>query len=118
MLKDVLQEKIVNPVVRSGGVIISIGKIKKADERNNLCDIFYVDKDGKPSNKDNVAIRLTGNDTWFPSKGDLVAIEDRGSAVCVIGPAIKDYAAEEREKHKPTKDVHPDSSGSIGGCIF
>lgn len=118
MLKQSLQDRIVNPVARGNWVAVSTAVVKTADEKNNLCSIKYVDKDGRMGNKDNVEVRLTGTDSWFPKIGDRVTIEDRGSMVVILGPAVKNYSSEEREKNKPTRDIHPEPSSSIGGCVF
>ena len=118
MLKQFIKENIVNPVVHDGASAILSATVKTADEKNNMCSIVYVDKDGKPSNKNNVQVRLTSANTWFPKAGDKVVVEDRGDLVSILGPAVHNYATELRERNKPRCDIHPEPSGCVGGCVF
>ena len=59
-LKNILQNRIVNPTARINNVITTIGVVTDSDESNNTCNIFYIDKSGCKRNKDNVVVRLYG----------------------------------------------------------
>jgi hypothetical protein len=119
-LKQILQDRVVNPANHSRGSITTIGQVTKSDEINNMCSIKYIDKDGFKRNKDNVAVRLYGNGgDWFPAEDDYVVIEDNGDTVAIVARHVGNYNMDVRSKLRLTKDVHSDSyGGAVGGQIF
>jgi hypothetical protein len=119
-LKQIIQDRIVNPADHSRGGITTIGQVTKSDEINNMCSIKYIDKDGNKRNKDNVTVRLYGNGgDWFPAEDDYAVIEDNGETVVIVARHVGNYNMDVRSKLRLTKDVHSDSfGGAVGGQIF
>ena len=119
-LKQIIQDRIVNPADHSRGGITTIGQVTKSDEINNMCSIKYIDKDGFKRNKDNVTVRLYGSGgDWFPGIDDYVVVEDNGDTVVVVARHVGNYNMDVRSKLKLTKDIYSDSSGgAVGGQIF
>jgi len=120
-LKNILQNRIVNPTARINNVITTIGVVTDSDESNNTCNIFYIDKSGCKRNKDNVVVRLYGSGAdWFPKVGDAVVVEDSGDTVVVVARHVGNYSMDVRSKRQLRQDVLSDSSGcqSIAGHIM
>lgn len=119
-LKDILQDRIVNPVARSVSTITTVGVVTDSDENNNTCSVQYVDKEGKKRNKNNVAVRLYGSGTdWFPAVDDNVVIEDSDDACIIIARHVSNYNIDVRSRMALQNDVFSDGEGSwLGGQIF
>lgn len=119
-LKQILQNKVVNPADHSRGTITTIGQVTKSDEINNMCSIRYIDKSGFKRNKDSVTVRLYGNGgDWFPAVDDFVVLEDSGETCTIVARHVGNYNMDVRSKLRLTKDVHSDShGGAVGGQIF
>ena len=56
--KAQMRNTLINSVARLTDRIVTIGKVTKSDEINNMVSVQYVDKNGKSLNKDNVPVRL------------------------------------------------------------
>ena len=119
-LRSSLRNSLVNSVARLTDRIITIGKVTKSDEINNMVSVQYVDKHGKTRNKDNVTVRLYGNGgDWFPSRNDLVVIEESDSDIAVVGRHVGNYNMDVRSKMQLEQDNYSDSGGgATGGYIF
>ena len=118
--KSGLRNSVINSVARLTDRIVTIGKVTKSDEINNLVSVRYVDKNGKTRNRDNVTVRLYGNGgDWFPSVGDYVVIEESNSDFSVVARHVGNYNMDVRSKMKLASDVYSDSSGgAMGGQMF
>ena len=115
-LKNILQNRIVNPTARINNVITTIGVVTDSDESNN-----YIDKSGCKRNKDNVVVRLYGSGAdWFPKVGYAVVVEDSGDTVVIVARHVGNYSMDVRSKRQLRQDVLSDSSGcqSIAGHIM
>lgn len=119
-LKQLLQDRVMNPADHSRGSITTVGQVTKADEINNMCSMKYIDKDGFKRNKDNVTVRLYGNGgDWFPAVDDYVVVEDGGDTCVIVARHVGNYNMDVRSKLRLTQDIHSDSyGGSVGGQIF
>jgi hypothetical protein len=119
-LKNLLQERVVNPATHINNIITTIGIITDSDESNNTCSILYIDKSGSKRNRDNVVVRLYGNGAdWFPAVGDTVVIEDTGDTVVVVARHVGNYSMDVRSRRQLRQDILSDAGGCqmVGGCI-
>lgn len=118
--KAQMRNTLINSVARLTDRIVTIGKVTKSDEINNMVSVQYVDKNGKSRNKDNVSVRLYGNGgDWFPSVGDLVIIEESNDDMSVIARHVGNYNMDVRSKMLLKQDIYSDSGGGTsGGYIF
>ena len=118
--KSGLRNSVINSVARLTDRIVTIGKVTKSDEINNLVSVRYVDKNGKTRNRDNVTVRLYGNGgDWFPSVDDYVVIEESNSDFSVVARHVGNYNMDVRSRMKLASDVYSDSGGgATGGQMF
>ena len=119
-LKQLIQNRIVNPADHTRGGLTTIAQVTQVDEINNMCSIKYIDKSGFKRNRDNVTVRLygTGGD-WFPALDDFVIVEDNGDTCVIIARHVDNYNMDVRSKLRLTQDIHSDSfGGAVGGQIF
>ena len=118
--KAQMRNTLINSVARLTDRIVTIGKVTKSDEINNMVSVQYVDKNGKSRNKDKVPVRLYGNGgDWFPSVGDLVIIEESNDDMSVIARHVGNYNMDVRSKMLLKQDIYSDSGGGTsGGYIF
>lgn len=118
--KAQMRNTLINSVARLTDRIVTIGKVTKSDEINNMVSVQYVDKNGKSRNKDNVTVRLYGNGgDWFPSVDDLVIIEESNDDMSVIARHVGNYNMDVRSKMLLKQDIYSDSGGGTsGGYIF
>ena len=119
-IKKIIQNKMINPDGHNRKSLWSAAQVVKGDEKNNVCEIDFIDKDGNRRNKKNVKVMLYGGSSnWFPADNDFVMVEDRGSQVFIVDKFVGNYRQEVSAKQTLTKDVHSDANTSTaGGCIF
>ena len=120
-LKQLLQNRIVNPAGHANNAITTLGVVTDSDESNNTVSVRYVDKSGKKRNRDNVVVRLYGNGAdWFPAVDDTVVIEDTGDTVVVVARHVGNYSMDVRSRRQLRQDVHSDDSGcqAPGGFVM
>ena len=116
-LKGQFIDRLITPITQEIEAFITVAKVIKADSKNNICDIEYVDKRGKAKKRENVPLRLMGTGMeWFPVEDDLVDIEIERRSCVIVGRHIDDYNADVRSKMKLTQDCFSDSAGSPPGA--
>lgn len=120
VLQQQIRNKIVTPITYENEIIITVAYVIKADDKNNSCDIRYIDKHGRIRNQDNVAVRLSGlGMDWFPVKGDYVTIELSRNSCAIIARYITNYNMEVRSKMELKQDIYSDSMGyNPGASIY
>lgn len=117
-VKNLIHQKIVSPAIHNDRGMHVIADVLQSDEKNNLCTVKYIDKNGILRNRDNVSVRLAGAE-WFPAEGDQVILEDHGKYAVIIGKNDSGYAAYIRSQNELKQDLYADtSSNSCGGWIF
>lgn len=117
-IKQIIHQNIVAPAAHTSGSIHTIAEVLQSDEKNNLCTVKCIDKNGILRNRDNVPVRLTGS-SWFPAEGDKVIVEDFGKYINIVGKNDSGYAADTRSQNELKQDIYADSSSnSCGGWIF
>lgn len=120
-LKQLLQDRVVNPATHINNSITTIGIVTESDESNNTCSVLYTDKTGNKRNRDNVVVRLYGNGAdWFPAIGDTVVIEDTGDTVVVVARHVGNYSMDVRSRRQLRQDILSDTGGcqTPGGSIM
>lgn len=119
--KTKIQDQIVNPADHIRGKLTTIAVVTKSDERNNVCSIEFIDKDGYRSNKDSIAVKIysPGIIGWFPIEGDFVVIEEFNGKITITGKHDGGYSASIRSKSQIKKDIFSDNGGgAMAGLIF
>ena len=116
-LKQQLLDRVVTPITQENETFVTPAFVVSADDKNNCCDIQYIDKHGKLRTKENVTVRLTGSGMeWFPTAGDYVNVEI-GREICVIvARAIANYNMDVRSKMELKQDIYSDSLGAPPGA--
>jgi hypothetical protein len=116
-----IQEKIIGPAGQARRDSSLIATVTKTDEKNNVCSILFIDKDGYKSNRDNVSVKIynSGIIDWFPVVGELVHIKDDGIGVVIESKCEAAYRTNVRPRIELKKDILPTSFGyTMGGTIF
>lgn len=117
MLRQKIRDKIVTPVTYENEVITTTAFVLRADDKNNCCNIRYIDKHGKIRDRDNVIVRLTGSGMdWFPIKGDYVTIELARDTCVITARSITNYNMDVRSKMELKQDIFSDSLGYPPGA--
>lgn len=117
MLRQKIRDKIVTPVTYENEIITTTAFVLRADDKNNCCDIRYIDKHGKIRDRDNVIVRLTGSGMdWFPIKGDYVTIELARDTCVITARSITNYNMDVRSKMELKQDIFSDSLGYPPGA--
>lgn len=117
---DVIKDRAIEPITNELKSVTTLALVKKADEKNNTCDIQYVDKNGLVRNRNNVSVRLYGNGTdWFPKRGESVVVQETETTCEVIARYVQNYNMDVRARMKLKMDIYSDSSGADpGGTIY
>ena len=105
--KNLLSDRIVSPGITNNATTTSYGIVSKANEKENVCDITYVNSSGKVSRKENVEVQiLNGRNDWFPKQGELVTtIETNDNQPLITGQLIRDYVRDLKDKREYKKDI-------------
>lgn len=117
ILRQQIKDKIVTPITYENEIMHTVAFVVKSDDKNNCCDIRYIDRQGQIRNKDNVTVRLTGSGMdWFPVKGEFVTIEVTRDICVIIARCISNYNMEVRSKMELKQDIYSDSGGYPPGA--
>ncbi len=102
LVSKVSQNNIVNNALSS-----SYGIVLKSDEKENICDITYINRSGKMVHRSNVEVKMwTKKDDWFPKPGELVITqESNDNSPVIIGQLIRDYIRDVKPERTYEKDV-------------
>lgn len=119
-LKDTISNKVVSPSIEASINYKSSALVLDADEKTNLCKIFYTDARNKQRHRENVKVKLRDKkDRWFPKPGDAVEVNVFGDDVIIIGESITDYATQVKPLQYTKNDVYVDGAdSSVGNFIF
>lgn len=110
-LKRKIQETIVDPAAHTRRSFSMVALVLESNERNNLCTIEFIDKDGYKSNKNNVPVRLYNSCIidWFPKTGEYVNVEETDGAITILSKYEGGYGSSVRVNTKLKKDILPTS---------
>lgn len=117
-IKSLLQNKLVAPNVDTNNYSRSVALVLQAYEKDNVCDIKYLDAQSRIRNRERVKVKITNNDDWFPQQGDIVEIEVFQDVVIIIGSVVSDYNTQIRPKNKLKQDIYADGVDSSVGCYI
>lgn len=116
-LRQQLLDKVITPITYENEIMTTIAFVLNSDDKNNCCDIRYIDKQGRIRNRNNVIVRLTGSGMdWFPVKGDYVTIELARETCVIIARSITNYNMDVRSKMELKQDIYSDSMGYPPGA--
>lgn len=117
ILRQQIRDKIIAPITYENEALATIAYVLRSDDKNNCCDIRYIDKQGKIITRNNVIVRLTGSGMdWFPVKGDYVTIEISRDTCVIIARSISNYNMDVRSKMELKQDIYSDSMGYPPGA--
>lgn len=71
---------------------ITTAKVLQSHEKNNACDIEYVDNKGQICQRKGILLKISDPKMlgYFPHKGDVVYLECYKSTLLITGPYYKD----------------------------
>ena len=117
-IKDLLASKTVLPSLANTQVSKSFGIVTRANEKDNVCDIIYIDNSGKRSNKTNVEVLIKSrDDNYFPHLYEYVEVEEIGNDnnIKITGTYICDKDSTYIER--VDKDIYPSKKTVTRGKI-
>lgn len=120
-LKNKLVNNIVAPVASSHSAIPLDATVTKINERNNTCDIKYVNENAVEIEQKNIPVLMYNECIidWFPKEGEHVLISIRNNDIMITGPNYNGYFGTVKNKMNLKQDILSDASTStLGGCIF
>lgn len=115
-----LQEEMVNPADQVRRDASYVARVTHANEKNNICSVSFIDKDGYVSNKDNVPVRIYNQSfiDWFPIKGEMVTVEDSDGNLSIVSKFEGGYGSRIRAGTELKHDIYTSSFGGMSGMIF
>lgn len=117
ILGQQIRDKLVSPITYENESLTTVAYVLRSDDKNNCCDIRYIDKQGRITDRDNVVVRLMGTGMdWFPVKGDYVTIELARNTCVIIARSISNYNMDVRSKMELKQDIYSDSLGYAPGA--
>ena len=118
-IKSLLGNKVVSPNIDANRYIQSTGIVLRAYEKDNVCDIQYLDAQCRIKTKDKVEVLVKrSNDDWFPQAGDRIEVQIYENYVYITGQIITDYNTEVKPRQKLEQDIYADGADSSVGCLI
>lgn len=120
-LKRRIREEIVKPAEQVRRDASHVAKVTYSGEKNNICSISFIDKEGYRSNKDNVPVRIYNQSfsDWFPTVGELVNVEDSDGNLSIVSKFEGGYGSSVRALTELKQDIYTSSfGGTMSGMIF
>jgi hypothetical protein len=119
--KNRLQQDIINPAEHLRRLFTIVGTVTKVDEKNNVCSVSFIDKDGYKSNKNNVPVVIYNSSIidWFPKEGEMVNIEQEDELIRIVSKYEGAYTVGVRASIELKKDIHTTAfTDTCGGYVF
>ena len=103
----------------NNAVSSSYGLVLKSTEKENVCDIIYINSAKKMLRRANVEVEMRNkNDNWFPKPGDLIKTsESNDNNPTIVGQLVRDYARDIKPNRILEKDVLPNNISIVRGQI-
>ena len=121
-IKKIISNKIVEPATDSRSSTQLLATVTNVNEKLNVCDITYTNRNGTKETRSNVSVMLYNTNVidWFPKVGDKVVINIRDEHINITSPAYDTNEYKNiRENNKITQDIFSDSFiDYIGGYLF
>lgn len=97
----------------------SFGIVLKSVEKENVCDILYINSSNKMTHRADIEVEMRNKkDNWFPKPGDLVKTqESNDNNPVIVGQLIRDYARDAKPERTLEKDVQPDKKATTRSRI-
>lgn len=116
-MRQQIIDKLISPITYVNELSCTTAVVTKSDDKNNCCDIRFLNKYGIQESRENVNVRLTGNGMdWFPVKDDYVTIELGRDTCVIVARSISNYNMEVRSKMELKQDIFSDSFGHPPGA--
>lgn len=109
------------PTIQNRREYSVVAKVTAINEKNNVCSIEFIDKEGYRSNKDNVPVKiiLPGFVAWFPKVNEKVIVEIKENYLTITGKVEDGYGSVIRPKFTTKQDIYSTSfGGTMAGSIF
>lgn len=117
MLAQQLINKVVSPITYVNETFHTTALVIKADDKNNCCDIRYLNKYGILQERENVNVRISGNGMdWFPVVEDYVIVEISRDSCVIVARSVSNYNMDVRSKMELKQDIFSDSFGYPPGA--
>lgn len=89
-------QQITSPTVHDRRTFTSIGQVVSTNEKNNECEVTYIDKDGNRSNKKGIHLLYADKKilSWFPKIGEKVYLQINENMIFIVGPYYENYQLE------------------------
>lgn len=102
-------------VVTNNALASSYGLVTRIDEKENVCDITYVDSSEKLVRRQNVEVLIrTNKDNWFPKVGELITTQETNDNQPIItGQLIRDFIMDVKSNRTYDKDVQATNQSKI-----
>lgn len=116
--KNLLSEKIAIPAITNNAVTLTTGVVLRSNEKENVCDVGYINSAGKWDRKNNVEYEVKNEkDDWFPKVRSKIVLKESNDNQPIIVGALLDYVKDIKPKRTYKKDVLPDNKGTVRGKI-
>jgi len=104
--RNLLSNTVVSPGITNNAVTESIGIVLKSNEKENVCDIAYINSSGKWDRKTNIEYEVKGpKDDWFPKATEKIRLkESNDNQPIIIGP-LMDFVKDIKPNRIYKKDV-------------
>lgn len=113
-ISEGIKQKTAIPVVSNNAVTECIGIVTKANERENLCDVTYINSSGKLDKKQNIEYRVKNKkDEWFPHEQDKVILNESNDNQPIIVNELVDYT-KDWKRDRNHNNSNPFSSNCLG----
>lgn len=117
-IKNLINNKIVTPNLQTSQTTKSTGIVLKVYEKDNVCDIQYLDAQSRIKKKDKVEVLVRKDtDDWFPQIGAFVEVEVYEDHVYIVGQIINNYDTQVKQKYQLKQDLYADGADSSVGCL-
>lgn len=105
-VKDLLSNKVVSPGIANNAVTESVGIVLRANEKENVCDIAYVNSAGKWERKSNIEYEIKNKkDDYFPKINEKIVLKESNDNQPIIKGALIDFVRDARPERTYKKDV-------------
>ena len=117
-LKNIFTDRVTSPAITNNAVTQTVGVVLKANEKENVCDVGYINSAGKYQRKRNVEYEVKNKkDDWFPEVRDKIVLKESNDNQPVIIGALLDYTKDIRPNRRYKKDVMPKNYGAVRGQL-
>ena len=116
--KRLLSDKIVSPQITNNAVTETVGVVMTANEKENVCDVAYINSAGKWERKSNIPYEVKHEkDDYFPKSQSKIRLKESNDNQPIIIGALIDYIKDIKPKRVYKKDVMSNNHYLVRGKI-